>query len=127
MDCLTTCRFPTYSRVMELRAPSYFALASLIDGPRHGYAIMRRAAELSDGSVRVSTGTLYSILDRALAEGWVSVGDPYVVTGRERRDYALTAAGRLVLEEETVRLARAAAAVGKRLNATGALAICHVS
>jgi PadR family transcriptional regulator PadR len=107
---------------MELRPPSYFTLAALLDGPVHGYAIMRRASELSDGTVRVSTGTLYSILERALAEGLVVAGDPYVVSGRERRDYELTPAGRLVLADETARLARAASVVGARLNATGALA-----
>ena len=112
---------------VDLRPPSYFTLAALIDGPLHGYAIMRRASELSEGSVRVSTGTLYSILERALAEGLVTVGQPYVVTGRERRDYALTPSGRLVLQEETARLARAASVVGTRLKATGALATCHVS
>ena len=112
---------------MELRPPSYFTLAALIDGALHGYGIMQRASELSDRSVRVSTGTLYSILDRALAEGLVTVGDPYVVTGRERRDYALTPAGRLVLQEETVRLANAANVVATRLKATEALATCHVS
>lgn len=112
---------------MELRPPGYFTLAALIDGPLHGYAIMRRASELSDGRVRVSTGTLYSILERAIAEGLVSVGAPYVVTGRERRDYSLTPAGRLVMQEETARLARAARVVGKRLKATGALSTCHVS
>lgn len=107
---------------MELRPPSYFALAALIDGPLHGYAIMRRAGELSDGAVTVSTGTLYSILDRALAEGVVVAGEPYVVSGRERRDYALTAAGRLLLEEESNRLARAARVVGARLKETEVLA-----
>jgi PadR family transcriptional regulator PadR len=111
---------------VELRPPGYFTLAALIDGPLHGYAIMRRASELSDGSVRVSTGTLYSVLDRALAEGLVTAADPYVVAGRERRDYSLTPAGRLVLQEETARLARAASVVGTRLKATGALATCHV-
>lgn len=120
---LTTCRSATYSAGVELRPPSYFTLAALIDGPLHGYAIMRRAAELSDGSVRVSTGTLYSILDRALAEGLVVVGDPYVVTGRERRDYSLTPAGRLVLQEETSTIARAARVVGARLRATGGLTV----
>jgi DNA-binding PadR family transcriptional regulator len=107
---------------MELRPPSYFTLAALIDGPIHGYGIMRRASELSGGTVRVSTGTLYSILERALAEGLVVAGDPYVVSGRQRRDYQLTPAGRLVLADETARLARAASVVGARLKATGALA-----
>jgi PadR family transcriptional regulator, regulatory protein PadR len=104
---------------MELRPPSYFTLAALIDGPLHGYAIMRRAGELSDGTVRVSTGTLYSIIERALAEGLVVAGDAYVVSGRERRDYALTTAGRAVLQQESDRLARAARIVGARLKATG--------
>ncbi|HEX3802737.1 MAG TPA: PadR family transcriptional regulator [Solirubrobacteraceae bacterium] len=107
---------------MELRPPSYFTLAALIDEPLHGYAIMRRAAELSEETIRVTTGTLYSILERALAEGLVVAGDPYVVSGRARRDYRLTPAGRLVLLEETERLARAASVVGARLKATGALA-----
>jgi PadR family transcriptional regulator, regulatory protein PadR len=104
---------------MELRPPSYFTLAALIDGPLHGYAIMRRAAQLSDGTVRVSTGTLYSILERALGEGLIVAGNAYVVSGRERRDYALTPGGRLALQEESHRLARAARVVGTRLRATG--------
>jgi PadR family transcriptional regulator PadR len=107
---------------VELRPPSYFTLAALIDGPLHGYAIMRRASELSDGAVRVSTGTLYSILDRALGEGLIDVGAPYVVSGRERRDYSLTPAGRVLLQEESDRLARAAIVVGARLRATGVVA-----
>jgi PadR family transcriptional regulator PadR len=32
---------------MKFRMASYIALATLLDGPLHGYAIMRRAAELS--------------------------------------------------------------------------------
>ena len=82
---------------MELRPPSYFALAALIDGPLHGYAIMRRAGELSGGTVRLSTGTLYALLERALAEGLVSAGEPYSQGGRTRRDYALTGDGREAL------------------------------
>ncbi len=103
---------------MELRPPSYFALAALIDGPLHGYAILHRARELSGGRVRLSTGTLYSLLDRALSESLIVAGDPYTVSGRERRDYTLTSAGRLVLQEESERMAMAARAVSARLRAT---------
>jgi PadR family transcriptional regulator PadR len=38
-----------------MREPSYFILASLIDGPLHGYAILNRVGELSEGRVRPST------------------------------------------------------------------------
>jgi len=98
--------------------PSYLALAALLDGPLHGYAIMRRAAALSDGEIRPSTGTLYAVLDRAMAEGLVVAGEPYVENGRGRRDYALTPKGRRELEAETRRLERAARKVSRRLRAT---------
>jgi PadR family transcriptional regulator PadR len=122
MSLLTTCRQPTYLVDVEFRPPSYFTLAALIDGPLHGYAIMRRAGELSDGSVRVSTGSLYSILERALAEDLVVSGESYVVSGRERRDYELTQLGRLALADETAKLARAVSVVDSRLRATGVVA-----
>ncbi|HEX4035225.1 MAG TPA: PadR family transcriptional regulator [Solirubrobacteraceae bacterium] len=103
---------------MELRRPSYFALAALIDGPLHGYAIVRRAGELSQGTVRLSTGTLYALLERAIEEGLVVAGDEYLEGGRRRRDYALTAAGRGELAAEARRLASASRAVAARLRAT---------
>ena len=105
-------------RRMELRPPSYYALAALIDGPLHGYGIVRRAAELSDGSVHLSTGTLYGLLERAIAEALVTAGEPYLEHGRQRRDYTLTPAGRLALQAEAERLARAARTVDRRLRAT---------
>ena len=105
---------------MDFRPPSYFALAALIDGPLHGYAIMGRAAELSGGTVRLSTGTLYALLERALAEGLVSAGEPYVQGGRTRRDYALTSDGREALAAAAKKLAHAAATVTARLAASTA-------
>jgi PadR family transcriptional regulator PadR len=103
---------------MEFRTPSYFALAALIDAPLHGYGIVRRAAELSDGTVRLSTGTLYALLERAIADGLVVAGEPYLEGGRTRRDYTLTDSGRTALEAEAARLARAARTVTRRLGAT---------
>ena len=105
---------------MDFRPPSYFALAALIDGPLHGYAIMGRAAELSGGTVRLSTGTLYALLERALAEGLVTAGEPYVQGGRTRRDYALTTDGRAAIGAAAERMAKAAATVTARLNASAA-------
>jgi len=103
---------------MDFRAPSYYALAALADGPLHGYAIVRRAGELSGGEVRISTGTLYGVLERALAERLVVAGEPYVVGGRQRRDYSLTVSGRRALEAEAARLERAAAVIRRPVAAT---------
>lgn len=100
--------------------PSLVPAGALIDGPLHGYAIVRRAAELSDGAVRLSTGTLYAVLDRAIEAGLVVAGDSYVKGGRTRGDYALTQAGRDQLDAEAQRLLHASRAVVSRLRATSA-------
>jgi PadR family transcriptional regulator, regulatory protein PadR len=108
---------------MELRTPSYFALAALIDGPLHGYGIIRRAEELSGGTVRLSTGTLYALLERAIREELVVAGEPYMHGGRQRRDYELTPAGRTALSAEAKRLDQAARLVERRLRATAATGV----
>jgi DNA-binding PadR family transcriptional regulator len=48
---------------------TYFVLAALLEGPLHGYAIMKRAEEMSGGRVRLATGTLYAALDRLTEQG----------------------------------------------------------
>lgn len=96
---------------MSMREPTYFVLASLQDGALHGYAILQRSAELSGGRVKLSTGTLYGALDRLVAEGLITAGDPEVVNGRTRRAYALTPEGGAALRAEAERLAAAAAVV----------------
>jgi PadR family transcriptional regulator PadR len=99
---------------MELRPASYFVLASLLDGPLHGYAISTRANELSDGEVRLTAGTLYGALDRMAARGLVEVEREETVDGRLRRYYRLTGGGREAVTQEADRLASAARVVQAR-------------
>jgi PadR family transcriptional regulator, regulatory protein PadR len=96
-----------------MREPTYFVLASLLDGPLHGYAIIKRTAELSRDRVRLATGTLYTALDRLAAEGYVLQVSEQVVNGRTRRSYALTPDGTAALRAEAERMARAAEVVSK--------------
>ena len=96
---------------MELRPASYFVLASLLDGPLHGYAISTRAGELSDGEVRLTAGTLYGALDRMTARKLVEVDHEDTVDGRLRRYYRLTDSGREAVVREADRLAAAARVV----------------
>src|ERR1700684_3360400 len=92
----------------ERREPTYFLLASLLDGPLHGYAIIQRAAELSDGRVRMATGTLYTALDRLTAEGSGRVGA--AAGGRGRGDVGEARERRAppLVRADRVRLGRAA-------------------
>jgi PadR family transcriptional regulator, regulatory protein PadR len=95
----------------KLRAPSYFVLASLLDGPRHGYVILGEVEALSQGTVRLATGTLYAVLDRLNGAGLVEVVNEEIVNGRTRRYYALTTEGRRAVEAEAARMAAAAKVV----------------
>lgn len=94
--------------VSPMREPTYFVLASLLSGPLHGYAIIKRAEEMSGGRVRLGTGTLYTALDRLTAEGYVQLISEEMVSGRIRRSYGLTDAGGVALCAEARRMAEAA-------------------
>jgi DNA-binding PadR family transcriptional regulator len=58
--------------------------------------------------VRLSTGTLYTALERLTAEGYVRPLGTEVVNGRTRRSYELTEAGATALRAEAQRMAEAA-------------------
>ncbi|HEX4215073.1 MAG TPA: helix-turn-helix transcriptional regulator [Candidatus Dormibacteraeota bacterium] len=102
-----------------MREPTYYTLAALLDGPLHGYGIIRRAAELSDGQVRITAGTLYAALDRLSEMGWVEADGEEVVDGRLRRYYRLSGAGREALRAEADRLHHAAGVVMRRIHGIG--------
>jgi DNA-binding PadR family transcriptional regulator len=105
-----------------MREPTYFVLASLLDGPLHGYAIIQRTVALSGGRVRLATGTLYTALDRLTAEGYVELVREEIVNGRARRSYGLTSSGAGALRAEATRMADAARLVtdqDRRLKADG--------
>jgi PadR family transcriptional regulator, regulatory protein PadR len=91
-----------------MREPTYFVLAALLAGPLHGYAIIKRAEEMSGGRVRLATGTLYTALDRLTADGYIRLVSEEVVAGRIRRSYGLTDAGSAALRAEAQRMAAAA-------------------
>lgn len=94
-----------------MREPTYFILAALQDEPLHGYAIVKRAGDLSGGRVRLATGTLYAALDRLTGEHLVRVVDEQVINGRARRYYELTPDGLAALQAEAARMAEAAQVV----------------
>jgi PadR family transcriptional regulator, regulatory protein PadR len=93
---------------LPMREPTYFVLAALLAGPLHGYAIIKRAEEMSGGRVRLATGTLYTALDRLTAEGYVRLVSEELVAGRVRRSYGLTDEGSAALRAEAQRMAEAA-------------------
>jgi DNA-binding PadR family transcriptional regulator len=71
--------------------------------------------ELSDGEVRLSTGTLFGALDRLVESGLVEAGEEEKVEGRVRRSYTLTHNGHAALAAEAGRMRRAARVVEARV------------
>jgi DNA-binding PadR family transcriptional regulator len=97
-----------------MREPTYYILAALLDGPMHGYAIIKHAAQASGGRVNLAVGTLYGALDRLAGEGRVAVDREEIVEGRTRRYYRLTRLGRQALLAEAARMQHAASIVTGR-------------
>ncbi|WP_285617434.1 PadR family transcriptional regulator [Actinoallomurus iriomotensis] len=93
---------------------TYFILAALLDGPLHGYGIIKRAGEQSDGRVRPAVGTLYGALDRMAAGGLIAVDREEVVDGRPRRYFRVTDDGVAAVTKEAARMAAAASLVRLR-------------
>jgi DNA-binding PadR family transcriptional regulator len=57
--------------VKPLPAASLQLVLALLQGEAHGYALIGRVAELSDGAVRMGPGTLYGTLNRLVEDGLV--------------------------------------------------------
>ncbi len=89
-----------------LPAASLHIVLALLDGELHGYALMRRVGELSDGAVRMGPGTLYGTLNRLVADGLIIETTDRVERdeSERRRYYELTTEGRAVALAELARL-----------------------
>jgi len=91
---------------LPLTEATFFILLSIAQKPKHGYAIMKDVESLSGGRIKFSTGTLYGAISRLLEQEWIEQieNDQPPDTGRPRKDYALTAQGRRILNAEVGRL-----------------------
>jgi PadR family transcriptional regulator, regulatory protein PadR len=68
-------------------------LATIAQERAHGYAIVRRLAQRSGGTFALAEGTVYPALHRLEREGLLS-SSWSTDSGRQRRVYSITAAGR---------------------------------
>ena len=76
-------------------------ILSVLDGrDRHGYEIARLIEQRSDGVLEYHTASLYPVLYRLEAKGWIRGTWVEKAGERRRRFYALTALGRQILAEQ---------------------------
>jgi DNA-binding PadR family transcriptional regulator len=80
----------------------FHVLLSLADGEKHGYAVLKEIEQRTSGQVVLSTGTLYGIIKRLLADGMIR--ESAAGSDERRTAYRLTAFGRKVALAEAERL-----------------------
>ena len=103
-----------YSRdaddLLPLTPGMFHVLIALADGEKHGYAIIKEVARRTDGTIRLSAGTLYTLIRRFVQEGVIAESaerpDP-ALDDERRRYYRLTDFGRRVAQAEARRMENA--------------------
>jgi PadR family transcriptional regulator PadR len=91
-------------------------LRVLMQQPLHGYAIAQRIKQLSAEELSVEEGSLYPALQKLLIKGWVKADWRESESGRQVREYRITAGGRRQLEAEVAEYRRMAHAIGLLLD-----------
>lgn len=98
-------------QLLPLSATDYHILMVLAERDLYGYAIMKAVVEDSAGTASPGIGSLYRMLARLTAQGWLEEvatprGAPREHRGHPRQYYRLTREGRVILREESLRLER---------------------
>jgi DNA-binding PadR family transcriptional regulator len=83
----------------------YLVMLSIAEQPRHGWAIIKRIAELSGPRAAPSSGSLYLAIARLEERGLIEEAPAPEEASDPRRTYRLTSLGRRVVRLETTRLA----------------------
>jgi PadR family transcriptional regulator PadR len=85
-------------------------------GRMHGYAVTLRIEEISENILRLEEGSLYPALHRMTQAGWLKSEWGVSESNRRARYYAITAAGRKQLAEETEEWSQLTSAVARVLS-----------
>jgi PadR family transcriptional regulator, regulatory protein PadR len=92
-------------------------LKSVSLGPLHGYAVLARIEQITQGALLVEQGALYPALYRLEHQGLLDAEWGTSENNRRAKYYKLTAAGRKRLREETESWNRLATAMSSALKA----------
>ena len=84
-------------------------------GPRHGYAVAEWVQMVTDDTLIVEEGPLYTALHRLERKGWLSSEWGFSENNRKAKYYELTRSGRQQLRAETSSWERYVGAVTKAL------------
>jgi DNA-binding PadR family transcriptional regulator len=93
---------------LPLPTLSYYVLLALGEGDAHGWAVIKRIRELTEGTANPSSGSLYLAMVRLEDDALIApcATPPGEAHDERRRYYRLTSLGRDVARAESRRLAR---------------------
>jgi PadR family transcriptional regulator, regulatory protein PadR len=86
-------------------------------GPLHGYGVLLRIGQISNGALLIEQGALYPALFRLVRQGLLDATWGTSENNRRAKYYELTAAGRKRLREEAEGWNRLATAIASALKA----------
>ena len=112
-----SCNDKEIASLLPLTPVVFHILLALVDGPRHGYAIMQDVNRHSDGRVGLGPGTLYGAIQRMEDTGVLEKTEPPPSEAADprRRYYQMTELGRAALLAETERLESLVATVRQKV------------
>ena len=88
----------------------FYTLLALLE-PNHGYGIMKQTEQLSEGQVKIGSGTMYGATSNMIKKNWIKEivsDDP---GAEKKRLYTLTPEGTEAFKAEVERLKRMIRAV----------------
>jgi DNA-binding PadR family transcriptional regulator len=85
---------------LPLTETTFYILLALIQ-PSHGYAVMQKIEEMSEGQVRIAAGTLYGALENLVRQKQIT---PVRSDDPRRKSYAITDLGRKILKADCQRM-----------------------
>lgn len=94
-------------------------LATLRDGPAHGYALARTIERRTENALQLREGTLYPALHALERDGLIVSAWETPENGRERKTYTLTESGQAKLTEWSDGWQQFVVAVGRVLAPEG--------
>ncbi len=100
---------PSPDSLLPLKPVVFQVLLSLVDGERHGYALVQDIAERTAAKIDLEPGNLYRVLKAMLNESVIEESERRPAPDRDderRRYYRVTPFGRKVAMAEAARLER---------------------
>jgi DNA-binding PadR family transcriptional regulator len=82
----------------------FYILLCLYNKANHGYGVMQETERLTNGRVKIGSGTMYGAVSNMMSKGWIIEFISNNPEDYRKRVYQITSIGKQILEQERNRL-----------------------